>query len=559
MATTTPSISQHKIRSRPSAGVLHDSPRTPLSRSVSGLYGSPGSSFRIDDENLLIFEFGSRCLRAGFAGESAPRCKLTYSPEMWRRVGDYRQWAPDYPGRTPKGKKWAQGYELWDLDVRNMDLGLVEDRVEKLVREAESKYLLLDNRAKRVALAAPSNLPRPLLSIVLRKLFDGLQAASISVLPSSIMACVGAGVRSALVVDLGWFETTVCAVYEYREMRQFKSIRAGKMLSRSFKKMLERELKEQGTSQDAVIGFDEVQEIVDRMAWCLPHSSVSDNSSTASSEQITLPVRNSHGKGTEGLRVPMRALSNPVEVVLFASDTQPRELDDHDIPIPQLLFKALLQLPSDVRNLCISTIIFTGGVSNIPGLKARVLRELGLLIDSKGWDPVREYSPRLGLSRLETKGTSVGEENANARQSTSSPPAIKVTESTTDPPPEEPTPTAIPAHARPHDTNPIDAKLASLALRDVVPTPPKGEVRAVNTLGAWAGASLVTNLRIKGVVEIERDRFMSHGLVGGAVPGSVKPGASVVDAGYGRSRQSLGANAKLGEKSSTGWSLGVWA
>ena len=217
MSTATPSISHHKIRgTRPSAGPLQNaSPHTPLSRSVSGLYGSPGSSFRIDDENLLIFEIGSRCMRAGFAGESAPRCKIEYTPEMWRRVGDYRQWEPGYRRRIGRGKKWAEGYELWEgLDVRGLDLGVVEDRVEKIVRDAESKYLLLDNRAKRVALAAPSDLPRPLLSVLLGRLFEALQPASITVLPSAIMACVGAGVRSALVVDCGWFETSVTAVFE---------------------------------------------------------------------------------------------------------------------------------------------------------------------------------------------------------------------------------------------------------------------------------------------------------------------------------------------------------
>lgn len=117
-------------------------------------------------------------------------------------------------------------------------MGVVEDRVEKLVREAEGKYLLLDNRGKRVALAAPSCLPRPLLNVVLRGLFERLQAASVTILPSSIMSAVGAGVRSALVVDIGWEEAIVSAVYEYREVHQSRSVRAGKMLSQELGKVL---------------------------------------------------------------------------------------------------------------------------------------------------------------------------------------------------------------------------------------------------------------------------------------------------------------------------------
>ena len=37
-------------------------------------------------------------------------------------------------------------------------------------------------------------------------------------------------------------------------------------------------------------------------------------------------------------------------------------------------------------------------------------------------------------------------------------------------------------------------------------------VRGVDTIGAWAGASLVASLRIKGVHEIEKDEYNKHGL-----------------------------------------------
>jgi actin-related protein len=558
MSLTTPSISHHKIRSRPSAAPLQlDSPRTPLSRSVSGLYGSPGASFRIDDENLLIFELGSRCLRAGFAGESAPRCRISYSPEIWTRVGDYRRWEPAYKRWDPKGKsRWADGYELWDLDLRDMDLGLVEDRVEKLVREAESKYLLLDNRAKRIALTAPSGLPRPLLSIVLRRLFEGLQAAFVTILPCSITACIGAGVRSGLVVDVGWFETTVSAVYEYREVRHVRSVRAGKMLNQELGKMLRRELKKQDAAGNDGISFEEVEEVLCRMAWC--RSRQASTSSRAEQRTVALPI-NAQGATVSQVTLPSTALAEHVESALIASDAQPRQNDDHDLPLPQLLYNALLHLPVDIRNLCISHIIFVGGISNVPGLKQRILEELQHLIDTRSWDLIHEYAPRIGFTRPTMRTTPLAETKGNARPP-SEPAAGKGTELTTVSPPEEPTEPAIPAHARPHDTNSIDAKLALLSLKDAIPSVLKGEIRAINSLGAWAGASMVTNLRIKGVIEVDRDKFMSHGLVGGAIPGSVKPGATMVqDTGYGRPRQSLGANSKLGEKSSTGWNLGVWA
>ena len=59
------------------------------------------------------------------------------------------------------------------------------------------------------------------------------------------------------------------------------------------------------------------------------------------------------------------------------------------------------------------------------------------------------------------------------------------------------------------------------------------------------------------MVEIERERFMTHGLVGGALPPGV--GAKAVE-GPGRRRMSMGLGlGGKGPDKNTGWTLGVWA
>src|ERR1700761_8443326 len=137
MASTTPQDAKNLVstRTRPSATATASSitqatsPHTPLTRSISAsLYGSPSAAFRVDDVNLVIFEIGSRFLRVGFAGESAPRHVLSYSPEQQRRVGDYRPYAMGYDSRQRRrktGEDWAYEYELWQPDVRNQDLNLL--------------------------------------------------------------------------------------------------------------------------------------------------------------------------------------------------------------------------------------------------------------------------------------------------------------------------------------------------------------------------------------------------------------------------------------------------
>jgi actin-related protein len=249
-------------------------------------------------------------------------------------------------------------------------------------------------------------------------------------------------------------------------------------------------------------------------------------------------------------------VSDSTDAALFASDTVRRDLDDHDLPIPQLLYDTLLQLPVDIRNQCISHITFMGGISNIPGLKQRILKELQQQISLRAWDPVHTYTSRTRAAQVEQKRATHSPQTRSTGRSEGLPVA-KVTENTTDPPDDEPVVSSLPAHSTPHDENSIDAKLASLALKDATPALPRGEVRAIDSLGAWAGASLVTSLRIRSAVEIEKDRFMSHGLTGGAIA-MTKPGVGVAHEAYVRSRQSLGPNAKFVSEKSAGWTLGVW-
>lgn len=111
-------------------------PHTPTtSRPVATTYGSP-SSLRADDD-IIVVEIGSRYVRAGFAGDSVPKAKLQCGPEEQRRVGDFRTWQGT---RLRNGTEWAAEHEIWRLDLRQLDLGLVQDKLERVMRDAFTKY-----------------------------------------------------------------------------------------------------------------------------------------------------------------------------------------------------------------------------------------------------------------------------------------------------------------------------------------------------------------------------------------------------------------------------------
>ncbi|TDZ28295.1 Serine--tRNA ligase [Colletotrichum trifolii] len=172
-------------------------------------------------------------MRLGFAGEPTPKAVLSLGPELQRRVGDFRDWDPEQQDnwrRRPTRKAWGEDHELWQYDVRSLDLGLVEDKIDRAIREALTKFLLIDSRPRRTALVLSSSVPLPLVSAALDVLFHRYQAPTVSLLSAAVMSTLGAGMRSALVVDLGWAETVVTSVYEYREMRTSRTVRGGKML-----------------------------------------------------------------------------------------------------------------------------------------------------------------------------------------------------------------------------------------------------------------------------------------------------------------------------------------
>jgi hypothetical protein len=282
---------------------------------------------------------------------------------------------------------------------------------------------------------------------------------------------VGAGLRNALVVEIGWEETVVTAVGEQKIVAERRSVRGGKVLAREMASLLETATG--GTS----VGFAFTENVMRRMAWC-KHQLADTESVT---EDITIdippPVDNS-----PSLSVPFSHFARPAEATFFDPST-----DDHDLPLPNLMFKTLLALPVDLRALCVSRIVLTGPHSNIPGLKTRLLADVSQLIKQRGWNIVENYGsaanplPKRLLER-QANAPSVQSPDANG---------------------------SIPISERPHDD--LADRLSQQVLHSITKDKEKvvkGVVRGVETLGAWGGASLVVSLRVKGKGEVEREEFL---------------------------------------------------
>ena len=578
--TTTAGYFDKKPSSTIRPGLSHlqrepGSPHTPQ-RTYSSTFNSPSASY-LREEEAVVFELGARHLTAGFAGDSAPRCRLGFGPEEARRVGDYRRWSPGYAD-NPKRKKapylWGEDHELWRMDLGNIDPGLVEDKIERAAREAHSKYLLLDSKSRRVFLVLPSVLPHQLLSNILSTLFSNFQTPSITLLSTPVLCTVAAGCRSGLVVDIGWSETIVTALYELSEVNERRTTRAMKMTTLQMAKLLYLG-NEEGQlplkSDDSRISiesmlsshFEQSEEIVTRLAWCpiKEESARSQGKSDDISQDLkglataedslnkTDQKYNSqetplisippplHPRQT--MQLPFSEFAKPVEEALLAKSKNMREFDDHELPLHLLIYRSLLSLPADVRAICMPRIIITGGGSNIPGLKSRLLEEVISLVKQRGWDPAEGKAADERRKRLKEISS-----NRRAKPSTSDPLPVSIEEEPAEVP--KPKTTGL----EPQEPDPIEDKIRYEEAKGSKPTV-SGFIRGVETLGAWAGGSLVAGLKIKGIVEVDRESFLQYGLAGAKRDSELNTAAQ---------RQSLGPGmTKAGIGGKAGWTLGAWA
>lgn len=481
---------------------------------------------------------------------------------------------PGFSERKRKRRRvddWGNDHELWRMDVRGLDTGLVGDKIERAVREAVTKHLLVDMKGKRLVIVLPSSMPHPLLNTVLATLFTTFQNPVVTLLSPPVLSTVVAGLRSGLVVDIGWRETVVTGIYEYREVYEKRTTRAMRMVTLEMARLLERQDMEQGKdarkSADAMeeksdeelvhVDLEQAEEATRRMAWCRSQSkpvpasptfkdlpSIAEDEpegriSTSEDEGNTPISIPSPSSPRQSIQLPFLAFASPVETALLGSTLQRHQLDDHDQPLQNLIYRTLLSLPPDVRAVCMSRIIFTGGGCKIPGLKARLLDEVAALVEAKGWDPVEGKAADERKRRLRLK-----EVSGNRQATKSKEIQTKIIDTSTNKKAlEENTPT--PASLAPQLPDPIEEKIRREQNKGTKPTV-SGVIRGVETLGAWAGASLLVNLRIKGVVEIERDAFLQHGLAGARrdAEASAAPQKAM-------SRPSVGWQ--------TGWTLGPWA
>jgi hypothetical protein len=314
-----------------------------------------------------------------------------------------------------------------------------------------------------------------------------------------------------------------------------------------------------------VISFEECEDIIARMAWCKGlktdgakpvargltpvveedelRSSIRSLNLTGGTETdsvVAIPLRTTTPPRT--LHIPFSKLAEPCETAFLASGRPFQEFDDEELPLHLLVYQSLLYLPVDIRSMCMARMVFVGGGSKILGLKERILDEVAALVDNFGWSPVRgkavdqlRFNPKMQNRQQQAGYDPMGIKTSLRTQSKDSA--------------EEAVPTAL----LEQEADPIDAQLQQQASKGTKPLE-SGYLRAVDSLGAWSGASLLSQLKVPAVSVIDRDQWLTYGASGASKELDISANITT-------KRQSLGGAAafKSGAAERSSWTLGLWA
>jgi actin-related protein len=188
-----------------------------------------------------------------------------------------------------------------------------------------------------------------------------------------------------------------------------------------------------------------------------------------------------------------------------------------------------------------SRIIFTGGCTNVLGLKERVFDEVNAIVERRGWEAVTGKAVDALRNNAKLRRPLSTHTNPDGASTADSPTTL---DSPNDPVDEFPDPAAA-----------VEATIeAKLAKNRPSASQIQGELRALHSVGPWAGASLVCQLKTGAIATIDREQWLQHGIAGASRPGEVDYKQ--------QQRQSMGGSGMWRGGGGAGhhqsWTLGTW-
>uniref|UniRef100_T1JB17 Actin-related protein 10 n=1 Tax=Strigamia maritima TaxID=126957 RepID=T1JB17_STRMM len=327
----------------------------------------------ISEKHAVVLDIGTVYTKAGFAGETGPRCIIP---------------TEILSGKTGKMMKLVNIHFPDDL----------YKFLVNFIHHLYFKYLLVNPKDRRVVIIESVLSPTLFRETVAKVLFVHFEVSSLLFVPSHLLTLFTLGISSGLVLDMGYRESQIFPIYDGILLLNsgYTLPLAAKAIHSNLENLL---------LNHASVHFHDRQVLLPEMTASLSKTLLEDitvrlcfATTLERSRQIQDVKRASESvhkfppsrppvdypmDGDKILRIPGTVTEQAVEVLF--------ELDHDMQTIATLVVDTLLSCPVDIRKTLAENIVVTGGTSMLPGFKSRLKSEINHLLDHP------QYKDRLAI------------------------------------------------------------------------------------------------------------------------------------------------------------------
>ncbi|KAH8318435.1 hypothetical protein KR074_010298 [Drosophila pseudoananassae] len=297
----------------------------------------------------IVLEIGTAYTKLGFAAEPSPR-KIVRTEVVLTTTGCTKR--------------------LFDYDTTEQ----LYDQIVDFLQSLFFKNLLVSPKERKFVVVENTFGPTLFREKLARVLFVHFDASSVLFVPVHLMALSTLAVPTALVVDIGYSETSVMPVFSgVQIMSAFRDQSYG---GRAVHAEIKRQLMEAGV-KESLLSEGVLEEIKVRTCFVTTFERAQGYAKGGEDQPKPPPavefiVRNDDPDDEEMIQVPGRLRETAFEVMFEASN----ERDS----LPHLILRSILDCTVDVRKSLIESVFLIGGGSMHAGLLARLKHELQHLL-----------------------------------------------------------------------------------------------------------------------------------------------------------------------------------
>lgn len=334
---------------------------------------------KMADPQPLVIENGTAMIKAGFAGDDAPRAVfpgvVNYSKDK-----NKEPWLGDDLSRANKQTNPIQGREIQDWDA-----------MEVVWHHTFYNELRIEPSQHEVLLTEPIFNPKVNREKTMETMFELFKTPSFFLAKDCLLALFSAGRTTGTIIDLGTDVSYVAPIYD--QVTLSHAVQRLNYGGSTITQSLMRLLAEKGNTFTTSAEREVVRDIKEKLCNVALH--YDDNEKEKANKvprQYELPDGEVISVGFERFQAPEG---------LF----QPRMMGTKQMSIPDVVNQAIARCDQDIQKDLYSNIVLAGGTTLFTGLSDRLQKELQIITPPLTRikivaPPERKYSVWIGGSIL---------------------------------------------------------------------------------------------------------------------------------------------------------------